>query len=807
MIKLFKIPLFISLITITFSCNHHEKKESYIGFKSWKPAVKWENAMLSGNGTIGLMDKGNPYEESLILNHALLYIPNEKPLVPPDMTPYMDKIKNMSMQGRYEEVAELGVKIWKDADYGEKKWTDPFVPACDLNISMPAYDVANYVRSVNYETAEVMTKWVDNNGMFSRKSFVSRADSIVVTQIKGNSAININIGMGKHPNSWEQNSLIQSLIKESVTTIEDSLIHYHVEYRKPHSHSPDGYDAYVRVVGKNGHKEISGNQIKITDASEVLLFTTIKPYKVNNNKTTVNIKNQLQNIKLNYSSLLDRQKDVHGALYNRVHLNLYPTSEEKDMFSETLVKRARENTSPGIMQRQFEAARYVILCATGINPPNLQGIWSGTWVPPWCSDFTHDGNVQVSISNLLNGNMPELMAGYFNHHLRNMEDYRINAKQFYGAKGIHVPSHTSSHGYNNHYDETWCMEYWNGGAGWAASYFYDYFEYTNDTTFLRNEAFPFMSEALAFWKDMLTEVKDGKFVITPSYSPENNPLEHRWQNCVNATMDVMIIKQLCRNWISAAKILGKHPAEMNQLKEWMAKLPDYQVSDDGVLREWLWPGLTDNQEHRHASHLYGLYEVPDSEIVNSPNLKAAALKTIQERMKIRKQQQGGEMAFGMCHLGFSAVNLEDTNTAYEILTYLSRFYWTNGMATYHNPGNLFNVDICGGFPSLMTRMIVDGYPGELHIFQALPAAWNKGEISGVFARGNITVKEVKWDDHSIKIVINTPDAQDINLYCRERIDSEDVIVNGENLKVNDESIQLDLKANEDCVVELKRIEG
>ncbi len=805
MLKFSTILLLICLITVLFSCNQHVETEAFTGFRSWKPAVKWENAMLSGNGTIGLMDKGNPYEESLILNHALLFIPNEKPVIPPDMTPYLDKIKKWSIQGRFEDVAKLGVKIWKDAGYGEKKWTDPFVPAGDLNLKMPAKDVTNYVRMVNYETAEAMVKWTDNTGMFSRKSFVSRADSIVVTQIKGDVPFEMEIGLGKHPNSWEQNSLIQDLIKESFTTIEDSIIHYHVTYRKPHSHSPDGYDAFVRVVAKNGNEEFEGNQVKVTGASEILLFTTIKPYKSDNAKEVFNLKNQLRKVTPNYTVLLNRQKKVHGELYNRVHLNLFLTKDEEAMFSETLVKRAKENTSPGIMQRQFEAARYIILCATGINPPNLQGIWSGTWTPPWCSDFTHDGNVEVAISNLLNGNMPELMHGYFNHHLRNLKDYRVNAKQLYGVKGIHVPSHTSSHGYNNHYDDTWCMEYWNGGAGWAASYFYDYFEYTKDTTFLKNKAFPFITEALDFWKNMLTEEKDGKFVITPSYSPENNPLEHRWQNCVNATMDVMIIKELCINWMTAAKILGKHPAEINDLKKWMAKLPDYQIGEDGVLKEWLWPGLTDNQTHRHASHLYGLYEVPDPEIMNSPELENAALKTIQERMKIRKQQQGGEMAFGMCHLGFASVNLGDENTAYEILSYLSRFYWTNGMATYHNPGNLFNVDICGGFPSLLTRMIVNSYPGELNICQALPTAWNKGEITGVLARGNITVKQVKWDDHSIKVIVNSPFKQSLKIHSGVDVDWNSMNVDGADFKLNENSIDIDLNSNKDCTLEFRRV--
>ena len=371
--------------------------------------------------------------------------------------------------------------------------------------------------------------------------------------------------------------------------------------------------------------------------------------------------------------------------------------------------------------------------------------------PPWCSDFTHDGNVQVAVSHFYNGNLPELMMGYFNHHERFLEDYKTNAKQFYGTRGIHIPSHTSTHGYNNHYDETWCMEYWNGGAGWAASYFYDYYLYTGDQTFLKEHAFPFMNEALLFWEDFLTLDEDGKYISVPSYSPENNPLEHKWQNCVNATMDMAIIKELTRNWINAARVLGVSKKEIQKKKVFLSKIPDYQISSDGVLKEWMWDGLTDNQAHRHASHLYGLYEVPDPEILASDDLMQAVKKTIDERMKIRKQQQGGEMAFGMCHLAFAAVNLNDHETAAEILEYLSRFYWTNGMATTHNPGDLFNMDISGGIPSLMTRMIVNSCPGNITLFAATPKEWDAGELKGVLARGNIKFDHIRWNKQDAEI--------------------------------------------------------
>ncbi|MCU4174278.1 glycosyl hydrolase family 95 catalytic domain-containing protein [Carboxylicivirga sp. N1Y90] len=762
------------------------------GFVSWLPAAKWEDALLTGNGEMGAMVMGNPFEETIILNHALLFLPNEKPVIPPDMTDYQDTIKQLSFEGKYQEVAELGYDLWQE-QYGPKRWTDSFVPAANITIDMPASNVDKYRRMVNYETAEAIVEWTDQQGAFTRKTFVSRADGIVVTFIEGTSPIDAEISLHKQPHSWEQNATMDQLITHSTTSIEDEFIHYHCQYGKAHNYSPDGYDGLLKVINDGGELTKSGNRYKVQGVTSVLIITAIEPYKGSNHEVVSNLKNKLNSIDANYTSLLDKQKASHGKLYNRVSLSLAVSEEEREMNSETLVSKVRQNTSVGIMQRQFEAARYNILCSTGTNPPNLQGIWSGTWTPPWSSDFTHDGNVQVAISNLLNGNMPELMMAYFKYHERMMDNYRINAQQLYGVHGIHIPSHTSSHGLNNHYDETWCMEYWNGGAGWAASYFYDYYLYTQDIEFLKKRAFPFMTEALLFWEDFLTMGDDGKYIVVPSYSPENNPLEHRWQNCINATMDVMIIKELTRNWISAAKKLGVSQKEIRQKEEFLSSLPDYQISEDGVLREWLWEGLTDNQAHRHASHLYGVYEVPDEEILTSEKLQEAVKTTIKERMKIRKQQQGGEMAFGMCHLGFAAVNMYDKETATEILEYLSRFYWTNSMATTHNPGHLFNMDISGGIPSLMTRMIINSSPGYISLFSALPDDWTEGQLNGVLVRGGIACDEIKWNktNAEVKLVSALNQKVEIDFGNKYNINGIDVI--GARYNINNSKLIIHFK--------------
>ena len=752
------------------------------GFASWLPAAQWEDALLTGNGTIGAMAMGYPFDETVIFNHALLYLPNEKPLVPPNMAIHLDSIRALFFAADYGAAAKRGLQIWKEAGYGEKKWTDGYVPAFDLNIQLPATNVSRYQRMVNYQTGEATVNWEDENGIFERTLFSSRDSKQAVIRIKGSGKINGTFALNRHPFSWEQWTMMNDLFTElTIDATEDGFLQYRTIYRKPHEGSPYGYEAAVRIIPSGGTMQVKGQAIEVANADEILLLVSINPLLKSAETLLDAMRQELLAVSGGYEVLLQKHCNIHSMLYNRMSLNLEVSEKEQAMTSETLVMNARQQTSPGIIQRQFEAARYNILSCTGVNPPNLQGIWSGTWTPPWSSDFTHDGNVAVAISNLLNGNMPELMDAFFSHHERLISHYRVNAQQFYGARGIHVPSHTSNHGYNNHYDETWCMEYWNGGAGWTAGFFFDYYRYTGDVNFLRTRGYPFMKEALLFWEDFLIKGNDGKYVVVPSYSPENNPLEHRWQNCINATMDVAIIKELLRNCIDAAQILNTDHQSAKRWKTMLGDMPAYQVSADGVLREWLWPGLTDNQAHRHASQLYGLYEVPDPDLMADEKLRHAVIRTIQERMKIRRQQSGGEMAFGMCHLAFAATNMGDAATAYDIVQWLSRFYWTKGMATQHNPGSLFNMDISGGFPAVITRMLATSSMGEVRLLPAKPTDWHQGSIRGVLMRNRLELNNLSWSSTGNTALLTSAIAQRVKVVLPPG--AFDIRVNGRHVKI------------------------
>ncbi|HSO78241.1 MAG TPA: glycoside hydrolase N-terminal domain-containing protein, partial [Bacteroidales bacterium] len=166
------------------------------GFKSKRPASSWEEALVTGNGTMGAMVMGYPYSDTIIINHALLYLPLNRPLKPVSQGAHLDSIRTMMLRGDYGKASQFVVGLSKDEGYGAKRWTDPFIPAFQLVIGMKQDSLTEYSRQVNFETGEAGVKWRDRNGTFTRNTFVSRKDNLIITRISsGKSKISCKISL------------------------------------------------------------------------------------------------------------------------------------------------------------------------------------------------------------------------------------------------------------------------------------------------------------------------------------------------------------------------------------------------------------------------------------------------------------------------------------------------------------------------------------------------------------------------------------------------------------------------------------
>lgn len=763
-----------------FNIQAQEIDLSYVpskGFYSNQAARKWEESLVSGNGTMGAMVAGNPYRESIVFNHALLFLPVYTPVKPVTQGEHLTQIRQMMLDGNYGEASRFVVDLSNSDGFNGKHVTDPFIPAFRLNIVSDSSNIKKYSRTVDFTSGEIEVKWEDNAGTFSRKLFISRPDNVVVIKLSSNNKKNINTSLSLSQILTYDAGLLKRLkvdekcgiLKTESGAVEKGLT-FRVWYEKTYDNafnghsSYKGYDGAIKVVQSRGTVKADSDRLIIKGATEVLLLARVEPSKDMSKSKIEDIFNQLNSLDADYSKLLARHKVVHSDLFSRVSLDLNAKEEDRKKSSEELLKAGGNN--PALIEKLFDSARYNIICATGVNPPNLQGIWGATMSPAWSSDFTTNGNLSVSVSHYLQANTPELMLPLFNKLESHMSDFKINAQVLYNCRGIHIPSHISMHGLETQFDATYPMTFWTAGAAWYSLLYYDYYLYTLDKKFLKERALPFMEQAVLFYEDFLTEGTDGKFIFNPSYSPENNPLNSNYQACINATMDVMAANGLLRVLIETSRILG---VNQDKIIKWVAmqkKMPAYELNSDGEIREWLWKDLLDNHKHRHASQLFGLYDLQDPLIMQNPEIRMGCKRAINKRLEIRRKDNGGIMAFGMQQLAFSATALGEADIAFEMLTWIGNSYWNNNFVSTHDPKEIFNLDTGGGYPSLVMKMLVYSEPGLVSLLQSTPRVWSKGNVKGIALRGGIILKNLSWNENGGQATLVSKINQTIKLQVR-----------------------------------------
>lgn len=741
------------------------------GFYSERPARTWEESLVTGNGIMGVMVAGRPYSESVVINHALLYLPLYAPLKPVSQGAHLEEIRRMMLNGQYDEASRFVVDLSHQEGYGRKRATDPFIPAFRLNINSDSCEIKKYARTVDFTTGEVEVKWEDGNGTFSRKTFISRPDNVIVIRMRSNNGARINTNLNLSQITTHDPGRLVKFEMDStffISRIESEAsgkeLSFRAWYKLLLEDHFKGYEGIVKLAKSDGEISVNSSQLIIKGATDVLLFACIEP-SMNMDKSNISrMLACLEALPPDYEALLHPHRKIHGDLFNRVTLDLDASEQDRAKSSEELLSSGGDH--PALIEKLFDAARYNVICATGINPPNLQGIWGETMTAPWSGDFTTNGNLPVAISHYLQANTPELLLPLFDHLESFKEEFKINARELFGCRGIHVPSRFSTHGLNNHFDATWPMTFWTPGAAWYSLFYYDYYLYTQDINFLRNRALPFMEQSALFYEDFLTEGADGKYIFNPSYSPENQPLNSNSQACINATMDVMAANALLRALIETSQILDVNSDKILVWKAMLDKMPPYELNENGELREWMWENLQDNHKHRHASHLFGLYDLHDPEIMQNEALIEGCRRVIDRRMEVRRRDNGGIMAFGMVQLAFNAAALGEVEPAYDMLTWLGNSYWNNNMVSTHDPAKTFNTDICGGYPSLVMKMLVYSEPGLVSLLPCMPEQWKRGSIRGIALRGGILIEELKWDGQIIEVNLRSGVDQTVTVKLR-----------------------------------------
>jgi len=733
------------------------------GFISSEPAETWEQGLLSGNGTIGASVLSRPLDEIVVFSHKHLMVPERAPLLPPNTGERLFEIRRLIEGGLYEQASRLAMSLSEQRGF---LYPDPLMPAFDLRIKMGAEGtVGDYARSTNFRTGETTVHWADTRGVFERRLFVSRADGVAVLAINGPGRGQVACRLELAPRDPSARRF-RSNVNNLATSADQSFLVYRNGFTNAYPGGIQGLEGTARVVARNGTVTVDGPAISIAGADDVLVLVDITLLDEPDKSKLAQTRSALGKIPVDYAALLARHVKIHGDLFGRMRLDLGGGADHALTSEQLLAKTTDAEPSRALIEKLFDAGRYNIISSTSDWPPTLQGVWAGTYEPPWSSDFTHNGNVPAAIASLLMGHTPELMLAYTSYMEGLVPWLEINARRIFGARGIELPSRSTTNGFNNAFAVSFPGQFWVAGAPWAAHFFYDYYLYTGDRTFLAHHALPFMEKAALFFEDYLTEGPDGRYVFSPTQSPENFAKNTGHQMTFNATMDVAAAKELLTNTIAASRTLGVNADKVPVWEKMLTRMPEYMINEDGAIKEWLTPKLEDDYNHRHSSQLYALFDGLPDEIARSPRLRAAFKRLIElkiERHWANWEKQSGYMAFGLVQLGQAATSLREADLAYRCLVPLINRYWYNSLASTHNAKKLFNMDISGGMPAVLIKMLVSSDPGRIDLLPARPAAWPSGTIEGVLCRGRIEIKRLHWDGKSIQAVLLSGVQQEIDL--------------------------------------------
>jgi alpha-L-fucosidase 2 len=734
----------------------------------------WENAYLSGNGKMGIIVFGNPLNETVIFADRGFNMAKTRDRFFAQVSATdINAIRNDCAAGNFEEANRLAVTSseWRDGGEGNRH------PGFKMSIMIPeSGTISDYSRTCNFRTGEIIVKWTDSRGDWERKSFVSRKNNVIVQYITAptKQKLNCSIQLGIDPEMNFPTGM--SFSNESDTNY--LVIHAHY----PPGTGDAGYEGVVRVIVSGGSKSINGSVLNISGATSVVMLTRTKKYYhgCEDQWNEKKLQNQLTKIPTDYQKLLEGQIATHGAIYDRVRIDLNASEEDRALSNEELLEKQKESDLPvkALWERLFNAGRYYFLSSSSDQtPPDLLGIWTGDCNVGWGGFYHLDANLNLQGSGGNIGNMPEAMEGYFKLIEDWRKDFQINARKLLGCRGMlacgNSPGPTSGlmASINTYYP----YQYATGEEAWLLYPFWEHYLITGDIKFLKDRLYPMLKDMGFFYEDFLTlKDKNGNYIFAGSVSPENQPANLKVSLLNNSDFDISGARFLLTALIQTNNILGLQQGTGQGVERWnnmLKRLPPYLINDDGALQEWSWPGLQDNYNHRHSSQLLTAWPYGEVSPEKDTIFFKAALKTLEKKDAYNYENAG----HGLLHAALIAARLKNSRSLSDKLLRLFRedFYFNSLCSSHYNTHGVFCTDVCNTVPTIMMEMLIASSPGQIEFLPALPKGLEKGTISGVKGRNRITIESLSWNltSHSLSCTLKSDIEQSITLIERDGIKS------------------------------------